>query len=130
MNSRRLMCCSQPKRCSLPHRCRNAALCITAILPRSCPLRVIRVRVRPSAAPAMSVMPRKRRSATKMRSVAERLFGYARQEVLKNNLLISLFRSDCGSGIGIFIRTRIDAGIERLVIQIFSTARRDRIANR
>ena len=48
-----------------------------------------------------------------MRSVAERLFGYARQEVLKNNLLISLFRSDCGSGIGIFIRTRIDAGIER-----------------
>ena len=30
----------------------------------------IRVRVRPAAAPAMSVMPRKRRSATKMRSVA------------------------------------------------------------
>jgi hypothetical protein len=29
-----------------------------------------------------------------------------------------------------FIRTRIDAGIERLVIQIFSMARRDRIANR
>src|ERR1700722_4630043 len=35
-----------------------------------CPLWVIRVRVRPAAAPAMSVMPRKRRSATKMRSVA------------------------------------------------------------
>jgi hypothetical protein len=31
---------------------------------------VIRVRVRPAAAPAMSVMPRKRRSANKMRSVA------------------------------------------------------------
>jgi NADPH-dependent 2,4-dienoyl-CoA reductase/sulfur reductase-like enzyme len=31
---------------------------------------VIRVRVRPAAAPAMSVMPRKRRSAIKMRSVA------------------------------------------------------------
>src|SRR5207247_2282308 len=35
-----------------------------------CPLWVIRVRVRPAAAPAMSVMLRKRRSATKMRSVA------------------------------------------------------------
>jgi hypothetical protein len=32
--------------------------------------RSIRVRVQPAAAPAMSVMPRKGRSATKMRSVA------------------------------------------------------------
>jgi hypothetical protein len=42
----------------------------TDVLSPKSPLWVIRVRVRPAAAPAMSVMPRKRRSATKMRSVA------------------------------------------------------------
>jgi hypothetical protein len=42
-----------------------------APIPRTvCLTWVIRVRVRPAAAPAMSVMPRKRRPATKMRSVA------------------------------------------------------------
>jgi hypothetical protein len=39
-------------------------------LPATMSALVIRVRVRPAAAPAMSVMPRKRRSATKMESVA------------------------------------------------------------
>jgi hypothetical protein len=38
---------------------------------RQCPLWVIRVRVRLAAAPTMSVMPRKRRSATKMCSRCE-----------------------------------------------------------
>jgi hypothetical protein len=45
-------------------------LCAAKVLSRRCLSWVIRVRVRPAAAPAMSVMPRKRRSATKMRSVA------------------------------------------------------------
>jgi len=62
----------------------TAALCITA--KRACrgPFRVIRVRVRPAAALAMSVMPRKRRSATKMRSVA---MGHERTHALQHKCI-------------------------------------------
>jgi hypothetical protein len=56
---------------------------------KKCPLWVIRVRVRPAAAPAMSAMPRKRPSATKMRSVA---MGHKRTHAPQQNE--SLFDHD------------------------------------
>jgi hypothetical protein len=60
-----------------------------------CPLWVIRVRVRLAAAPAMSVMPRKRQSATKMRSVA---MGHKRTHALQQFLFDHLVgaREQCG----------------------------------